>query len=236
MAASQIDNRDPEDLTGRARIRDAALSLFAERGIEATTIRDIAKQAGVSSGLVRHHFGSKDALRDACDTYALEWLTRAGEQALAEGRISEPGLLGSVHPTVMLMQNYLLRSAMDGSERAAKTFDEMVTLGEEWLAYYGKKPADPRAFSAVLCAMKMGAFLLRDQVSRALGVDVRTPAGHARMIRGFVDVFAEPLITSEQAAHARAAVDRLEGNRPAPVPGAPPKPKERDEDDRGDSH
>lgn len=175
----------------------------------------------MSSGLIRHHFGSKDALRDACDTYALEWITRAGEQALGEGRISEPGFLASVHPTVMLMQNYLLRSAMDGSERAAKMFDEMVTVGEEWLARHGMKPADPRAFSAVLCAMKMGAFLLRDQVSRALGADVRTPAGHARMIRAFVDVFAGPLVTAEEAAHARAALDRLQGSPAgAGTPGA----------------
>ena len=61
----------PEDLTARARIRDAAIELFAERGIGSATIRDIAQAAGVSSGLVRHHFGSKDGLRRACDEYAM---------------------------------------------------------------------------------------------------------------------------------------------------------------------
>jgi AcrR family transcriptional regulator len=63
---------DPEDLTARARIRDAAMQHFAEHGFERATIRGIAETAGVSSGLVRHHFGSKKALRDACD----EWLLR----------------------------------------------------------------------------------------------------------------------------------------------------------------
>jgi AcrR family transcriptional regulator len=36
-----------EDLTGRARIRDAALRLFAEGGVEGTTVRSIARAAGV---------------------------------------------------------------------------------------------------------------------------------------------------------------------------------------------
>ncbi|MFC7589230.1 helix-turn-helix domain-containing protein [Nonomuraea antimicrobica] len=37
-----------EDLTTRARIRDAAMALFAEQGVKATTIRGIAEAAKVS--------------------------------------------------------------------------------------------------------------------------------------------------------------------------------------------
>jgi AcrR family transcriptional regulator len=40
----------------------AARQLFAERGYERTTIRAVAKQAGVDAGLVMHYFGSKDRL------------------------------------------------------------------------------------------------------------------------------------------------------------------------------
>ena len=58
---------DPDDLTARARIRDAALHEFGEKGYDGATIRGIAARAGVSSGLLRHHFGSKQELRDACD-------------------------------------------------------------------------------------------------------------------------------------------------------------------------
>ncbi|MEZ5096013.1 MAG: helix-turn-helix domain-containing protein [Nocardioides sp.] len=58
------------DLTARASIRNAALRLFAERGPEGVTVREIATEAGVSPGLVVHHFGSKDGLRAAVDEYA----------------------------------------------------------------------------------------------------------------------------------------------------------------------
>ena len=55
--------RDPEDK--RARLRDAARRLFAERGYAATATADVARQAGVSEGMVFHHFGSKAGLLEA---------------------------------------------------------------------------------------------------------------------------------------------------------------------------
>src|SRR6185437_635169 len=52
--------------TGReevaAAILEAATDLFAERGPEATSIRDIAARSNVNHGLVFWHFGTKDQL------------------------------------------------------------------------------------------------------------------------------------------------------------------------------
>src|SRR6184192_360599 len=59
----------PSDLTGAARIRDAALRQFAARGVAAASIRHVAKAAGVSPGLVQHHFRSKAGLRQAVDAF-----------------------------------------------------------------------------------------------------------------------------------------------------------------------
>ena len=46
----------------RNQLIDTALELFAERGIEATRVSDIAQAAGVAQGLLYHYFPSKDAL------------------------------------------------------------------------------------------------------------------------------------------------------------------------------
>jgi AcrR family transcriptional regulator len=46
----------------RARILEAALSLFRKRGFENATMRDIAKEAGVALGAAYYYFRSKDAL------------------------------------------------------------------------------------------------------------------------------------------------------------------------------
>ena len=49
-------------LQTRARILDAAERIFAERGFEGASVRDIAARAGVPAGLVHHHGGGKAEL------------------------------------------------------------------------------------------------------------------------------------------------------------------------------
>src|SRR5215470_4575359 len=129
-------DRPVDDLTARARIRDAAIRLFGERGIEGASIRDIAAEAGVSSGLVRHHFGSKEELREACDQYARERMTEIAAELTDQRGLTalDPA---SLHPRVFPFQLYLARSMMDGSETATALFLGAVEAIEEWTKSYG---------------------------------------------------------------------------------------------------
>jgi TetR/AcrR family transcriptional regulator, regulator of cefoperazone and chloramphenicol sensitivity len=199
----------PEDLTARARIRDAAIALFAERGIGPATIRDIAEAAGVSSGLVRHHFGSKEGLRRACDDYAMAEATRLRSRIFSEGQT----ILGSLHPSVIRLQRYLVRSTLDTPGKASAMFGRMVEMGEQWIDEQGIRVADRRAYAAVLVAMQMGMFLLADQLSAALGTDVTKPAGHLRMMSGAIDVFTHPMPADQETA-ARAVLEKLAAETP----------------------
>lgn len=203
-------DRASEDLTARARIRDAALRLFTERGIDGASIRDIAAAAGVSSGLIRHHFGSKEALRDACDAYATAEMNRLREQLFSGGGLTDTAGMVALHPTMRALQGYLVRSMVDGSDAAGALFDDAVQLSEDWLTRDKVETRDLRAYAAVLVAMQLGVFLMKDQMSRALGVDLDTPAGHVRLNRGFVDAFSHVLLTPEQAAQLHTAMDRMD--------------------------
>ena len=49
----------------REQIMDAALRVFAQKGFTRATNREIAREAGVTSGLIYHYFDSKDALLKA---------------------------------------------------------------------------------------------------------------------------------------------------------------------------
>lgn len=46
----------------KQRIIDAAIEVIREKGVEKASIRDIAKQAGVTTGSIYHHYKSKDEL------------------------------------------------------------------------------------------------------------------------------------------------------------------------------
>ncbi|MCA9631333.1 MAG: TetR family transcriptional regulator [Myxococcales bacterium] len=50
----------------RSRILDSASTHFAQLGLGGVSVRDIARGAGVSLGMVHHYFGSKDELYQAC--------------------------------------------------------------------------------------------------------------------------------------------------------------------------
>ncbi len=87
------------DLTGRARIRHAALHLFGAEGYAQTSLRSIAHTAGVSLALIAHHFGSKHQLRDAVDAWVLATFERAAREAAVgpEGGSGRPS--GGASPT-----------------------------------------------------------------------------------------------------------------------------------------
>jgi AcrR family transcriptional regulator len=61
-----------DDLSPKARIRNAAIVEFGTHGVKGTSIRGIAKAAGVSPGMVQHYFKTKDQLRQACDHHILD--------------------------------------------------------------------------------------------------------------------------------------------------------------------
>lgn len=58
----------------RVDMIEATLDCIAELGIRATTVRAVAARAGVSNGLIRHHFSSKDNLIAAAYRRTIEMM------------------------------------------------------------------------------------------------------------------------------------------------------------------
>lgn len=64
-------SKEPE--VRKQEIIDVAMKVFAEKGYEATTMKDIAKEAGVVAGLCYHYFQNKHELYETAVTqYARE--------------------------------------------------------------------------------------------------------------------------------------------------------------------
>ena len=67
-------HRADED-TRRQALITATLALVAEGGAQAATVRAIAHKAGVTSGLIRHYFSSKDHLMAAAYAHLMHRMT-----------------------------------------------------------------------------------------------------------------------------------------------------------------
>ena len=193
-----------EDLTARARIRNAALRYFTEYGFDRATIRDIAHAAGVSPGLVRHHFGSKHELRKACDAHALEALHAYVERAMAVEGLNDPELVAEARDPLHPYQRYLARALIDDSEAAAQIFDEMVAMTEQLLRGIDKQRPDPSAAdmktrAALTVAMALGIPAFQSHISRSIGTDILSPEGDRRVILAVLDIQSHPTITPDTA-------------------------------------
>ena len=79
----------PKAWRTRERILGAALRLFAERGYEATTMRDVAREAGASLGLAYRYFASKEEFALALYIRLAEGSEEWARDGLVGGTIAE---------------------------------------------------------------------------------------------------------------------------------------------------
>lgn len=169
---------DP-DLTGRARIRDAALKVFAEHGVKGATVQLIAAEAGVSAGLIRHHFGSKEGLRAACDAHAIGTLLDQARRALEED-VATPGFATSMYQSSEASTRYLARALVEGSASAEELFEAGAELSERFLSERWPDRFPPgsqavRDAAAVMGTMHLGPLVLHSQLSKRMGADSLEP-------------------------------------------------------------
>jgi len=68
----------------RDRLLDAAAKIFRERGYVATTMRAIAKEAGIEAGSIYYHYGSKEELISAVLDFGITALLESLKKAIAD--------------------------------------------------------------------------------------------------------------------------------------------------------
>jgi AcrR family transcriptional regulator len=66
----------------RDELLGLAATMFAARGLRATTVRDIADSAGILSGSLYHHFSSKEEMVDEVLRGFLDWLFEAYQRII----------------------------------------------------------------------------------------------------------------------------------------------------------
>ena len=203
--------------SARQRILDAAIAGFAEHGVAGTSLKAIAEQAGVSQGLIVHHFGSKDGLRDACDAHVIGVIREQMQSAAAEGR--ELDVLAAFRRRQEAQAHalpYLARALSEGGPVADALVDE---LADETLRSMEQGVADgtyvatahPRERALVLLIWSLGAVTLHEHLQRLLGADLAgEPAALLPYLRGATELLTDGLFSDDLRDSVRDAVTRLE--------------------------
>jgi AcrR family transcriptional regulator len=167
-ALLEPDRRGDHELSTVERIRHAALMSFSAHGSAATTLRGVAAGAGVSLGLVQHHFATKAGLIKAVDDYVV---------ALVVAAMSRVTRIIGHQPDVA---GYVGRALVDGSALGATLFDALMDVGmARWRqrAERGETLPDVDLTWATIngLVLALGAVTLRAHVDRHLPQPLTTP-------------------------------------------------------------
>jgi AcrR family transcriptional regulator len=179
----------PDELTAYARIRNAALELFAARGVAATSIREVAQAAGVSPGLVQHHYGTKAGLQKAVDEFVVEdalWTIADLPEPLEERSAEFAARMGAVIRDRPESVRYLARAASEGSELGLRAFQEIVDFGvREFRAMEnaGQLSPDLDLEWAVLQMLlfNLSTMMFQPAIEHALGESIMNEEGRRRV-------------------------------------------------------
>jgi TetR/AcrR family transcriptional regulator, transcriptional repressor of bet genes len=132
--------RDSEE-NRRASLIAATQELVAEGGPQAATVRAIAARAGVTAGLIRHYFTSKDELSRAAYRSLMDGMTSKGADAI-EGVGAQPEerlaafVSASLRPPVLDVSAVVLWA---GYMHRVRTDPELLSVHEA--AYLGYRDA-----------------------------------------------------------------------------------------------
>lgn len=170
-----IHERPVDDLSTRARIRDAAMAEFGEKGFKGATMKSVAAAAEVSVGLVQHHFGTKDGLRAACDERVLD-LVRMKVDMLEDGSIADPRSLTTLMAMAPRVQHYTGRALVEDSPTIAGLFDMVADLTEWFLATFftdrfAEGSGDTRDAAAVWACINTSTMVLQSHLARRMELE-----------------------------------------------------------------
>lgn len=160
------------DLTGKARIRNAALHLFSVRGYANTSLRQIAHRAGVSLSLVTHHFYSKEQLKLAVDQaviasfeQAIDWVLSITLRSADEVAAQMAEALGEIIDTRPEVCLYIRRAVFEqtpanGSSLMERLLELMdATLARMYRAGVLRRDAESQWRPAQMLLLTFGPVL-----------------------------------------------------------------------------
>jgi AcrR family transcriptional regulator len=181
---SELDGVVAEDSSSIERIRIAALRTFGMHGTAATSLRTVAEAAGVSVGLVQHHFVNKAGLIKAVDDHVMSVVVETIAEPIPPPPADSVAEMGSrvtrivaEHPDIA---DYVGRALIDGSPLGASIFDTLTAFGiARWNQRSERGETRPEtdvtwaALNSLVLAL--GTMIMRGHIERQLPEPLTEP-------------------------------------------------------------
>jgi AcrR family transcriptional regulator len=184
---------------------DAAERLFAERGIDAVSLRTINAEAGYSEAALHYHFGTRDGLirallaraqpamfqERAAMVAALELQPRPAVEAIAAALVYPlTAGMGENFSASVAKLRFLVRLSFDRSPYLAQTFEESVALFRPLL-----HRALPHLDAGTLTRRWLfAADLVQHALANALEVHLAVPGGTGAPTAAQLEHFRRDLV------------------------------------------
>jgi AcrR family transcriptional regulator len=199
----------------RGRLLEAARALFAQKGFDKTSTREIASAVGANLALIAYYFGSKEelylaVLRESAErlragpvfSVCLDGLSRAEFRELLRGVIALHLAALRAEPELMLI---VQRELLDGAPRCLPLINGLLqemmqhlvlVLREGKRLGYVRKELHEVTFLMLLSRAITGYFFLHHQLAgrAALVEDLVPPTTEAAVDQIFLAFFAGALV------------------------------------------
>ena len=188
-----------------AVIREQAMRLFAEHGFSRVTVREVAAAAGVSPGLVMHHFGSKDGLKEAIDSRVADEIEEMLSQLPTIMEESTQQSLGALMADWLdrepNLAGYMRRMLLDGGPTADalfRQFFDVATRSIRMLTEAGimRGSVDVETQASFMLGADLAAILLRPQIERMTGIDPLSRAGLSKWTAVAMDIYTNGIFAA----------------------------------------
>jgi AcrR family transcriptional regulator len=174
-----------EELTTVERIRTAALKIVATQGASGTSLRAVASSAGVSLGLVQHHFATKGGLIKAVDDYVLSLvishITKPIPDTTSDSVAEISDRVTRMISDIPDVTDYVGRALIDNRPLGYMIFDTLLNSGTARWNQRGERgetrPDIDLTWAAInSLVLALGTFILRGHIERNLPEPLTSPA------------------------------------------------------------
>lgn len=191
----------------KERLIDIATKAFSESGFAATSLRSIAKLAGVSPALLVHHFGSRDGLIEQCIMRGLGlWVAekqRFVDVSLSTALAQWQGAIDKHGPKLQFFRQVLL----SGGPAADMLFRRMVQEAEimirtEQSKGKMRKTENVSDLALIMTLHGLAPLVLQDQVDSYLGGSFQDPVLGGRLAAANLEIYRKGIYKSDKKKKA----------------------------------